>query len=583
MGNFIQKGHINLNDYETKATIDEGEHSKFTIHTNKSNEDDFLLLKDISLLTEMMQTDCQAEILDRILNQSYFFSLLRLDQWQENNQRTTVMHTRITPKTLEQETLNLRAKNAIAEPQVAWAILGNLLMAVMDMEHKVEFHRAITMKSIYFNANSTINIINPYFRDSHVRQALKDIIKPILESPSWKPEYSSDYFARVEDLDDNDSMRMIHNDHQHKVRHMLKSVVYVVLGLLTHFIDDDFFDDSNDSNRVNYTKVNAAIEVLDKLEYDSDIVDLIEHVLKYEPKSSIVLVESMTERQYHKMYRGLRSKEIVCPDPVRVEEMLRGLDINNAYDPTATRFIDDGKYEGGRGIDGVIGLIGGQIRDNERREQELQDVSRLIGNQIGDNERREENKKKIVKGAVDKLKNTQNKGIQLHSPSDAASDIKLLKEFRIDNDKPSNELRSLPKEIVKLKEFDVTNDKLPGFTNSSKDRLPSEIDILKKFMDTGDKWKIEREREVTPELTSYNQKTLPLSTQYTSNPVVNHDHYHHHHHKQTCRMHSNLGDCSLSCHLHKPLYSPYAHLYYAGRPLTTTEKDILHENPVSSR
>ena len=565
MGNFIQKGKLNLNDFEQALQIEEAPGINFTVHKNKKNDEDLLLLKEISHVVQMIPADCQAEMLQRILTQSGFFSLLRFDQFRQNRQQQVVISTQITPRTLETEMLRLRTADEMVDAETAWAVLTNLLLAVMDMEHKLEFHQSISMKTVFFYPNGCISIINPYFKDSHIRSISKDIINPSLESGSWKPEFSTDYFARQSLVESNELMRKLQNIHQQHVGDMLKDVVFVVLGLLCHTPDRDFYDLGNSGRcRVDHHRVNSCFELLDALDFDQDLLDLLEFVLKYECDSCVELFQQLTPDQLLKALHALRHKEVLCPDTERAVEMLDALDLPNPYDQTLD--LDQ--------VSAALRIAAGPrsgLQPSEKKVRFENQPSKAPAPQTDSGlpaQLRDKLKAGLLQSNLRKPQAAPpNAGVQ-----QAAQKLDKIKPFLQGGAKQNDSVMFLPAKLEKLREFDSSNTSLFSL-RSGQQSVATEVSLLHRFMDQA------RPEPLFEKEALYSDHSTRDYSPPREPRVVEHVH----HHPASCKHHQQLGQCSLSCHLHKPQYSPLAHMYYAGRPVTETEAALLHELPLSSK
>ncbi len=177
-----------------------------------------------------------------------------------------------------------------------------------------------------------------------------------------------------------------------------------------------------------------------------------------------------------------------------------------------------------------------------------------------------------------------------------ADRLDLLKPYLGENKGKTSE--ALPSSLKMLKDFEV-DPKDPSKKKFGRPvGLANNVEFLKRFSahPTGQ----------MPD-PGYYQSPIPLDTMKTKSdmstmpytsaiPTLRTDFDN----RQVCRCScgkicTHTAICCARCHYalptghyhtHSskyPVYSPYAHLYYMGRPLTTTEYELLHDYPVRSR
>lgn len=529
---------------------------------------------------------------------------------EEGTDTHNLVHTKISGQTVVEEVVALRMAGLKSDPSNSWFLMSTLLLAIMDMEHRLEMHQSLGMRNIYFNPDRTVTILNPYFRDAHLIRILEDIIVPILHADNWKPEYSQSYHSRVQDLNKNPALKAIHFVHQNYVTDMLKSAALIVLGMISLRLDEEYIVDikkNTNRNNLNYAIINADLDAADNNGGDSDLIDLLEFILKNEPPSAIELAKLVNEDQFAKIYKSMTEGTLVCSDPPRAKELLREFRHSNPYAPgynpkmstdirqTALPQQTNGmnQQSGGPNMPLFFPLLGPGMSAPNNYQQPWPQQMMSGTNPQGNQER--------PTGAMNgnpSVNPTIGPNYS-NNPQDSigtAKELKELKNYQIGQPTGVNpKSNNLPSKIEKLKDFEYSaGDNKPGFKKGQD--IAKNIDLLRRYTRGGEKPETISQAQTLPSRPvrqtdlDYNSAPLirqpsgPIRQDYPQQPPM----------VRRCM-------CSANCKCKKPLayqpayppaypttelpsmrYSPYSHIYYMGRPLSGTENELLHGNPVSS-
>ena len=624
MGNYIQRAEIDLNKYTVTEILNEESGVEISRHQNLSNPLDIILTKDISDVVSQMPPNLQLEVLKRIEQQPLWWTLLKFDEFERNHQIVNIVMTGISQINLEAEVVSLRSTGMAPSSTNSWFILTNLLLAVVDMEHKLEFNEHISMKNIYLNFDKSLTMLNPYLRDSHLKKALQDIIKPVSLCQNWKHEYSYNYFARLQDLEKNREMKAIHFVHQNYITDMLKNVALAMLGLLTLRSDTEFVlnpERKTAKAQLNTELIQQLFKQLDEAGYDPDMIDLLEYILNYEPKSAIELGAKIQEKQHTKMMQSFRESNFLCSDPETAKRLLPNLRGQSPYDPkvyyqestntgsnwrppiqTGTgqllpsfpilgprsdmMFLSPPVQFGDQNllspplfppqaIRRIVETDTARIETNGARLTTNADPRQAQAGQQGENTGRPI----AAAEKLDKLKDWM-EGSQSTKPREpTATEIRILKDFSTGPDGRPNlngvELKDRPaKNIAFLKDYMTLN------KQNINDTVPSKIifDAIKGFTEAKTALPESTTRPTVAE-TPINRlefDSAPLVHPPISRCRLNATH------TCRCRQVGNLGTQCTTNHVNYPLYSPYSHLYYMGKPILSHTSHVLHDYPLSS-
>ena len=596
MGNYIQRAEIDLQNYSVTEILKEEGGLEISRLQNLSEPREILLTKEITDVVSQMPESYQLEVLRRIEQQPLWWTLLKFDEFARASQTVNLMITNISQINLEAEIMSLRSTGMSPSITNSWYILTNLLLAVIDMENKLEFNEHISMKNIYLNTDKSLTMLNPYFRDSHLKKALQDIIKPISLSTSWKPEYSSNYFARLDDLSKNPEMRAIHFVHQNYVADMLKSVALAMLGLLSLRSDSEFVlnpEKKKIKTELNMNLINQLFKQLDDAGFDGDLLDVLEYIINYEPRSAIEFCIKLQERQYSKMITSFKESTFVCSDPEAARRLLPYLRGQNPYDPNVafqvstssqnTGFLGQGQRPAQPTVPAppLLGPSWGnppilpQVKPSRvAQETAVLDTATAYNNRVSTNANENEPKTLQPADKLNVLKGWMEGSESTKAKEPVATEIRKLRDFSAGPDGRPNlngvELKDRPaKNIEFLKDYMTMNSKVPskivfdatkGFSNAktATDTLPPQPPAPKAPID-----KLE-----------FN--SAPLIKPHICRCHVQQSH------TCRCRQIGNAGTQCATNHMNYPLYSPYSHLYYMGKPVLSHTSHILHDYPQSS-
>lgn len=553
MGNFIQKGSLDMSKYRKEGSVQDTPTLTIDVLQNITDINDRALCKDITSVVRQMSPANQLEILKKISSQPDWFTFIKFDEWNQNQERMNVIHTKISNSSLDKEIVALRQSNLQPNAKNCWFLLTNLLLAVMDMEHRLDFFQSLSTKNIYLNSDRSMTILNPYFRDSHLQKILEDVIIPAKNCPGWREEFGQSYYARMAAIDSNKQLSDLHYVHQGYVKDMLKSVGVIMLAFLSRRDENGYYSDTPGDNakswQLRYDVLNGDLNVLDQNGVDPDMVDIIEYLLKYEPSSAIEFGRLLNEAQYNKMLTCMRDATIVCADPKAVKKLFFDIKGFNPYDPkfshkvSLQRNTQSVAMGPGQNYQLPPGFLEG--------DPNFQAFAPLMG------------------GA-------QQPNIPVVAPSPAglapAKELDLLRQWTIGHEKS--------KEVLPHK-VDFLNMYTHG-KNKKKEAIANNVDFLKLFMGH------QRTPDLAPECLPVREDPCHLlhcgcnrvcTCQHVHMTHMHHHTapepiHHHHHHKATSHLH---------LHNDIPQYSPYSHLYYMGSPLTGKEADLLHANPIASR
>ena len=545
MGNSIQKGSLDMSRYQKEGSVQDTPTLTIDVLQNMQDINDRVLCKDITSVVRQMSPANQLEILKRINSQPDWFTFIKFDEWSQNQEKVNIIHTKISNSSLDKEIVALRQSNLQPNPKNSWFILTNLLLAVMDMEHRLDFFQSLSTKNIYLNADRSLTILNPYFRDSHLQKILEDVVIPAKNCPGWREEFGQSYYARMAAIDSNKQLADLHYIHQNYVKDMLRAVGVIVLAFLMRRDESGYYTNNRLANvKVNlkYDLISNDLNFLDQGGADPDLIDLLEYILKYEPTSAVELGKFLNEAQYNKMLTCMRDATILCSDPKILRELFLDIKGFNQYDPKFKHRIPIK----GRTSQSVTAAPHGA---NKLPPGFLDADPSFNYNPFS---------------ALGPPKTNTTTESPLGAPATnlaPAQEISALKEWFIGNKKTGE---ALPKKI----------DFLNSYTLDKKQRskpVAEKVDFLKMFMN----------KPGSPEPTL----TMPPPPPTVSLPslscgcqrVCSCSHMH------LTHMHHHRAPGHLHLHYDNPLYSPYSHLYYMGTPLTGREADLLHANPVPSR
>ena len=374
--------------------------------------------------------------------------------------------------------------------------------------------------------------------------------------------FRSSYYARVADLESNPRLSDIHFVHQNYVRDMVKSVGLVALAFVSKRNEKEYFIESKivkeKNSALNSELISKDLNLIDTQNMDSDFVDLLEYILKYEPSSAVELSNLLTDEQYTKMMTSMRDSHLVCPDPENARKMFMEMKGQTAYDPNFAEIASlggrafigpsqQGTNPGGFSAFNVFNVMGSPIQTQGNDPfAPLRDP-------------------------------TDNKTHQFSVKSTnlaPASEIKVLKEYTIGHE---TKKENLPLRIDLLNNFSAIKPKVNG-EFSSKDK---DVQFIKKFMvnpgtTTSTPLNLREPKAIEREIKVDYSKHVPQdqSKNLCGCFQTAACHCHTHHHRLPGHMH---------LHYDNPAYSTYSHMYYTGRPLQGKDADLLHVNPVPSK
>ena len=566
MGNAIQKGSLDMAKYQKELTIQETPTLSIDLLQNTKEVNDKVLAKDITSVVRQMSPANQLEILRKIHSQPYWFTLLKFDEWTNNNEKVNMIHTKISAHSLDNEISALRKGSLQPQIKNCWFVVTNLLLAVMDMEHRLDFHQNLSTKNVYLNSDRTMTILNPYMRDSHLQKILEDVVIPAKNCPDWKTEYEESYYARVADLQSNQRLSDVHFVHQNYVKDMVKSVGLITLAFVCRRKDNEYYVDSSIKGvqgSINNELISKDLNMIDERCVDPDLTDFLEYIIKYEPSSAIELGSILTTPQYTKMMSSLKDSHLVCPDPELADILLMEMKGKSPYDPDFIQSIPCEKKT-------IVGPAQRQTSSNFN-------VFDLLGNP-GQPSYPNQNKPIPVRDTNDR---TSLNFATVKNDMQPATELNALRSWII-----GHEVRKeiLPSEVDRLNQFTIGKDKLNGqFATKEKD-----IDFIKKFMVRPEGNPIENTNFIIRASPNTDSRLKSSRLQPTAAPSRSCGcHYdspcHCYPHVHLTHMHHHRTPGHLHLHYDNPVYSPYSHLYYMGRPLTGSQADNLHANPVHLR
>jgi hypothetical protein len=330
MGNALQKGSLDMSKYTKEASFQDTPTLKVDLLQNNMEINDKVLSKDITSVIMQMSPAIQIEVLKKIHSQPYWFTLIKFDEWNFGIDKGTIIHTKISGHTLEDEIHAL--KRGSLQPQIknCWFIVTNLLLAVMDMEHRLDFHQDLKSKHIYLNPDRTMTILNPFIRQSHLDKFLQDVVYPSKSCRGWKPEFEQSYYSRMCAIDETKDpyLRDVHCIEQNKVQKMCESVGLIGLCLTTLNTENDFM--VSESQNLDWDKITETFEMLEQSFSDKEFISLIRQMLLDAPKSLIALYECFTEAKLKLMTDGFRCSNFICADQIKANDLLNELRSLNA-------------------------------------------------------------------------------------------------------------------------------------------------------------------------------------------------------------------------------------------------------------
>ena len=201
-------------------------------------------------------------LLESILRQPTWYSLIKLNEVRQRGEfkGSRQAFTKISGMNLE---VFISPQPPEVRKSIAWFVFTNLFLATMDMEHRLEFHNMLTMKTIYISSEGFLFFLNPYILSSYLDRIDADLFQPALAmGQAWKPEYQNDYYRRIKDLNGNDSLRDVHYANRESIRQTLISVALVTLGTLAGKSDESYvFPKTDQINEIKLNKQNIALEI----------------------------------------------------------------------------------------------------------------------------------------------------------------------------------------------------------------------------------------------------------------------------------------------------------------------------------
>lgn len=199
--------------------------------------------------------------MEKILSQPTWYTFIKLNQGRQGVQfkGTKQAFTQING-------VNLRDYSQVLTPvnkdNYGWFVFTNLLIAVMDMEHRLDFHSKLSLDTIYISSDHFMYILNPYMLNGYLQKIRRDLVDPALAmKQSWKPEYEQDYFERVKDLNYNTGLKEIHNSNRNNIRQTLQSAALVTLAFLSQTDDKQYFTTTPEGMVVNSQLVTEKLDV----------------------------------------------------------------------------------------------------------------------------------------------------------------------------------------------------------------------------------------------------------------------------------------------------------------------------------
>ena len=147
MGNSIQKGSLDMSKYQKEGSIQDSPTLTIDVLQNVQDINDRVLSKDITSVVRQMSPANQLEILKKIQTQPNWFTFIRFDEWSQNQERMNIIHTKISNSSLDKEIVALRQAGLQPNPKNCWFLMTNLLLAVMDMEHRLDFFQSLSTKN----------------------------------------------------------------------------------------------------------------------------------------------------------------------------------------------------------------------------------------------------------------------------------------------------------------------------------------------------------------------------------------------------------------------------------------------------
>lgn len=332
MGNTIQRGSLDMSKYKKEATFQETPTLTYDMLQSVVDINDKVLTKDITSVTQQLNPASQLELLKKIQSQPFWLTLIRFDESKSLNEKANIMHTKISAHTLENEIQALKRGNLQPQIKNCWFIVTNLLLAVMDMEHRLDFHDSLTTKNIFLNADRTLAILNPLFKQSLLQQMLADVVGPSKNCRIWKEDFEKSYYARMTAIEDTKDilLRNIHCVQQNKVQKMCESVGLVGLCLITLTTEQSFM--IPESNSLDWDKITDTFEFLEQTFPDKELLGLIRQMILDAPKSLIASYDIFTEAKLKLMTDGFRTSNFICADQIRANDLVNELkSLNSKY------------------------------------------------------------------------------------------------------------------------------------------------------------------------------------------------------------------------------------------------------------
>lgn len=528
-----------MSKYQKEGSIQDSPTLTIDVLQNVQDINDRVLCKDITSVVRQMSPANQLEILKKIQTQPNWFTFIRFDEWSQNQERMNIIHTKISNSSLDREIMALRQSGLQPNPKNCWFLMTNLLLAVMDMEHRLDFFQSLSTKNIYLNGDRSMSILNPYFRDNHLQKILEDVIIPSKNCPGWREEFGQSYYARMAAIESNKQLADLHYVHQNYVKDMLRSVGIIVLAFLSKRDESGYYvNDRSNSSKIGLRNdiVTGDLNMLDQVGVDSDLVDLLEYILKYEPPSAVEMGPLLNEAQYNKMLTCMKDATLVCSDPKAARDLFLEIKGYNQYDP---------KYKHNVPI--------------RTRNSNMPSVGPNPNYQLPPGFVEADPAFKVFAALLNPGdKTTVNTSTTLEGSKLApARELSALKEWTIGHEKKKE---VLPEKI----------DFLRSYTLDKKERnkpVAEKVDFLKMFM---------RGKDQAPAYIEPPKIEIPR-LHCGCHHVCSCKHVH------LTHMHHHRLPGHLHMHYDNPLYSPYSHLYYMGSPLTGREADLLNMNPVTSR
>lgn len=326
MGSRLSKQSIPSQDY-TKTSTTRDDQSLLDAYQSQTKTDSTIIAKDVNLLCEPIPKDTLEKLIERMSALTPLFTQVFYDEFTDQGKIKTVLFTELAGNNLESMVSDQSSRGRKLTQQDSWFVLLTLLVGAIELENKLDFMNNLALKTVIVNPDRSLQLVNPYMKDSHVKQAAEKIIQPILDSIVWSPLYDQSVHYRANDLSRNPWLKSVQTNHQPEVCRMLNSIGLSGLSMVSGRPELHYLRGSGTPGYQTLSReaVASDLQRAEQAGVDSDYLDLVNDLINTNSKSAVAYAFLMNPKWHAKLIDSVNSSQFKFKDPISAQTTVQGL------------------------------------------------------------------------------------------------------------------------------------------------------------------------------------------------------------------------------------------------------------------